>query len=253
MKHFFWLPIFLALSCFAAGCGKDEGSNSSCSKNVAITAVQPNTNPVGYEVLIKTSSFTSAAKVVFASVTATSRPGGQAGDIIAKVPAGVVGNVEITVEEGDCLARSGGFIASGALPTGVQPSLPNIIVPITTTPPPAGSIGNQWLNAAATLDISNNPEQSIILAEGIINGSIINFDESNSFEINKSVTNKVSGFANISTNQVLIIIDRTANGGSIEHFDGQFIVVPNSLPSTAILAMLLVSRETGRQLLIYRN
>lgn len=243
MKHFFWLPIFLALSCFAAGCGKDDGS--SCSKNATITAVQPNTNPLGYEVLLKTSGFTSAAKVVFGSVAAASRAGGEAGDIIAKVPAGVVGNVEIAVEEGDCLARSSGFTASGALPTGVQPSLPTIIVPTATVPSP-NNIPNFWRNAAQ--------ESTGISLQGAVQGGILQLD-ANSMEFdfnNASVeNNKVTGTININTNVIYLEVDRTPNGGSVERFDGKFIAVPDFLLLVAEKTILLVSRETGRQLLIY--
>ncbi|MCY7329021.1 MAG: hypothetical protein LH618_10760 [Saprospiraceae bacterium] len=243
MKNIFWVSTLVLVCGFIIGCGKDD-----CDKK--ISAVQPNTNPAGYEVLIKTNGFTSAAKVVFGTVTATSRAGGEGGDIIAKVPAGVSGsNVEISVEEGDCIARSSGFVVSGALPSGVQPSLPNIIVPTTTTPP--NNVGNQWINAATSFDINNVAQQTILIVEGTTIGSVINFDEVNSKEFIGSVTNPISGFANINTSQVQINIDRTASGGTIEHFDGQFIAVPNFLSAKAKYTILLVSRETGRQLLIY--
>ena len=250
MKNKFWLPVFLALGAFIAGCGKDE--NSACSKNVSVTAVQPNTNPAGHEVLLKTSGFSSAAKVVFGTVAATSRAGGESGDIIAKVPAGLSGNVEISVEEGDCIARSAGFIVSGSLPTGVQPSLSNIVIP---TPPASVSsdIGNVYVNAATTFDQFNNPEHTILIGKGTTVGSIINIDEPFSKENLKGVESLVSGFFNISTREVQIVIDRTVNGGIIEHFDGKFIAVPDFLPASAQVAVLLVSRETGRQLLIYKS
>ena len=244
MKHFFWLPALLALSCFAAGCGKGD---DSCSKNATITAVQPNNNPVGYEVLLKTSGFTPAAKVVFGSVAATSRAGGQAGDIIAKVPAGVVGNVEITVEEGDCLARSGGFVVAGALPSGVQSSLPNIIVPTPPATFPTGGIQNNWVNAA-----SADKSQGVHL-NGVLVGGITSLTESYEFDGNNPNfdNNPATGTANTNTNVIYLEIDRSAKGGSVERFDGQFIAVPNSLLTEAKTTILLVSRETGRQLIIY--
>ena len=144
MKNIFWLPALLVISIcvLTIGCKKDNCSNT-------ITTVQPNTNPVGYEVLIKTTGFTSAAKVVFGSVAATSRAGGESGDIIARVPTGLSGNVEISVEEGDCIKRSDGFVVLGSLPSGVQSSLPNIIVPTTTTVPLEG-LDNDWRNADTT-------------------------------------------------------------------------------------------------------
>lgn len=227
------------------GCDK-KGSAGNCLNNVSINAVQPNTNPAGYEVLIKAPGFTNAAKVFFGSVQATSRAGGESDDIIAKVPAGLSGNVEISVEEGDCIARSGGFIVSGSLPSGVQPSLPQIIIPVPATSISA-DIGNVYKNAAGT-----GFGQSIQIVKGDTNGDVITIDPS-SVEFINSVTNPVSGFVNINTNVVQLVIDRTANGGSIEHFDGQFIALPNPAVPGATAAILLVSRETGRQLLIFKS
>ena len=251
MKNKFWLPVFLALGALAAGCGKDE--NSACSKNVSVTAVQPNTNPAGHEVLLKTSGFSSAAKVVFGTVAATSRAGGESGDIIAKVPAGVSGNVEISVEEGDCIARSGGFIVSGGLPTDVQPSLPVIVVPTPTTTP-STNIPNFWPNAA-------NQNAGISL-QGSFVGQVFTLDPfdpstgagAQEFDFNNTYfnNNPVKGTLNTSTNVVYLEVDRTAKGGGVEHFDGEFIVMPPGLlPANATQAILLVSRETGRQLLLY--
>lgn len=247
MKNLFWLPVFLALGALAAGCGKDE--NSSCSKNVSVTAVQPNTNPAGHEVLLKTSGFSSAAKVVFGTVAATSRAGGEGGDIIAKVPAGLSGNVEISVEEGDCIARSAGFIVSGSLPTGVQSSLQTIIVPTTPTTFPTGNLQNNWKNAA-------KKTTGINLAINLVAG-FSNLD--NSFEFDEGTdpyfqNNPVTGTANTNTNVIYLEVDRTAKvGGTVEHFDGKFIVLPGFLvtESDKNYAVLLISRETGRQLLLY--
>ena len=155
------------------------------------------------------------------------------------------------MEEGDCIARSGGFVVSGTLPTDVQPALSDIVIPLPLTSDPSG-IGNVWINAASSFDNINNPEHTILIVEGTQVGDVINFDEAFSKENNKSVSNPVSGSANLITKQVQIVINRSSNGGDIEHFDGQFIVVPSFLPANAELAILLVSRETGRQLLIYR-
>jgi len=247
MKNTFWLFVLCTLcGLFFQNC-KDK-----CDDSVSVNAVQPNTNPVGYEVLLKTNGFSNpaSAKVVFGTVEASTRVGGAPGEIIAKVPAGLSGNVEISVEEGDCIARSGGFVVSGALPSGTQPSLPNIVisVPLAGTPP---GVGNLWINAATTFDVNGSPEQTILIVETPKVGDVINFDEDFSRESNKTVQNPISGFANLKTKHVEIVIDRTSNGGSIEHFDGQFIEVPSFLLTKAKYTILVASRETGRQLLIY--
>ncbi|MEO6037622.1 MAG: IPT/TIG domain-containing protein [Saprospiraceae bacterium] len=246
MKNASWLPVFFALCVPFIGCDK---GGKDCDKS--INAVQPNTNPAGYEVLIKTNGFSPAAKVVFGTVEATSRAGGESDDIIAKVPAGLSGNVEISVEEGDCIARSGGFLVSGSLPTGVQPSLPQIIVPSPLTNV-SSDIANVWTNAASTFDAGNNAEHTILIGVGTTVGNIINFEEPFSKETIKLVVSLVSGFANISTGEVQLTVDRTTHGGIVEHFDGHFVAKPNSVTVSGTSFILLVSRETGRQLLIYK-
>jgi len=238
-----------------AACLLFGNCKSSCDKTVAVLAVQPNTNPVGYEVLLKTEGFTNAATVVFGNVAAETRSGAESSDIIAKVPAGLSGNVEISVEEGDCIARSGNFIVTGALPTNVQPSLPIIIVPTPPASFPTQGIGNLWANAAGTFDASGNPDQSVLIVEGLVVGDVINFDPDFSVEFNSKDpnlnNNPVTGFANIKTGQVKMDIDRRLKGGIVEHFEGQFIAVPAFLPANTVCAMLLVSLETGRQLLLF--
>lgn len=244
MKNIFRLPALLVISICALtiGCKKDNCSNT-------INDVQPNTNPVGYEVVIRTTGFTPAAKVVFGSVEAASRAGGEGGDIIARVPAGLSGNVEISVEEGDCIKRSGNFVVGG-LPSGVQPSLQDIIIPTTQITTPTG-IGNRWINAATSRNADGEEEQYFQLNEGSSSGNTIIIDPS-SREFDKLVSNPVSGSANLTTRLVQILIDRTGNGGSNEYLEGHFVEVPDSAPAGATAAILLVSRETGRQLLLYR-
>lgn len=240
--------VLLVLSCFVWNC-----NNSECDKSV--DAVQPNSNPAGYEVLIKTGGFTDAAKVVFGTVEASTRAGGEAGELIAKVPAGLSGNVEISVDEGGCVARSAGFIVTGSLPGNVQPSLPVIVVP---TPPPAlptGGIENNWANAAS---IDANRSYGIHLVGDLTGTTTTPLD--GSFEYDFSVPNSfidqnpVTGYVKTSPNVVYLEIDRTGKpGGTVEHFDGQFIdrpVVPGVSFDQEQFFILLVSRETGRQLII---
>ena len=63
--------------------------------------------------------------------------------------------------------------------------------------------------------------------------------------------NPATGTANRKTNVIYLEVDRTLKGGSIERFDGLFIEVPSFLPPNAKYAILLASRETGRQMLLY--
>ena len=243
------LPALFTLFCAVFGL---ENCKDNCDNDVSIDAVQPHSSPAGYEVLLKTSGFsdTLKAKVFFGLVEAVTKPGGQPGEIITTVPHGLLGNIEISVEEEDCIGRSTEFAVTGSLPSNVQPSLVNIVIPVPLSGTPPTGIGNVWVNAASTFN-DNGAEQTIFIVEGTAIGDLINFDETQSVETNKSIKSPVSGFANLSTLEVQIVIDRTSNGGIIEHFDGQFIDKPGFLPITANYAILLVSRETGRQLLIY--
>ena len=243
MKNASWLPILFALCALSAGCKKGD---KDCGRS--INAVQPNTNPAGYEVLIKTNGFSPAAKVVFGSVEATSRAGGESDDIIATVPTGLAGNVEISVEEGSCIARSGGFIVSGSLPSGLQPTLHEIIVPTPVTSPPQ-QIDNFWTNAAT--------DTSGISIQGPLVSGIFTLD-STSHEFINSIPNidknKAVGTINTNSNVIYIEVDRRPNGGTVEHFDGQFIVTPSFLfnvKTSKPYAILLISRESGRQLVLY--
>ena len=237
------LALFTLLFCF-------ESCKDKCDKDVSIDAIQPNTNPAGYEVLIKTNDFTDAAKVVFGNIEADYRAGGKKGEIIATVPDGLSGNVEVSVEEGECIGRFDNFIVSGALPTDVQPSLPTIILPVPPSSFPTEGIQNNWVNAVADTTLLNFG----IHLNGTFSGGVFftSLDQSYEFSPNPIFDNlPATGWANTGTNTIYLEVDRTSIGGVIEHFDGLFVEPPSFLPSFAKWPILLTSRETGRQLLIY--
>ena len=241
-----FIPVISIIS-FALILGFSNCKDTTCS--TSIDSVLPNANPVDYEVLIKTSGISNTAKVVFGTVAAVSRPGGAAGEIIARVPAGLSGNVEISVEEGDCIARWAGFSVLGSLPGNIQPSLPDIIIPTPPVGLPTGGIENNWANAVS---LANNRNFGIHLV-GFLAGGITQLDNSYEYHSNNTSplsNNPVSGTINTNTNVVYLEIDRTAQpGGTVEKFDGQFIGVPSVLFNEK-WPILLVSRETGRQLII---
>lgn len=246
------IPVYLLFICicaFSLGC--DQCKNK-CSNEASISAVLPDNNPSGYEVVLKVSGLSQGAKVVFGTVEASSRPGAKSDEIIATVPSGVSGNVEISVEEGDCIARYGDFVVSGTLPNNVQPSLEQIIIPIPLGQGsfPTEGIQNHWVNAVA----DTNQRNFGIHLEGDFNfGDETSLD--GSYEFNSLNTtfddSPAIGTANNKTNVIYLEVDRRSKGGELEHFDGLFIEVPDFLPSFAKYAILLTSRETGRQLIIY--
>jgi hypothetical protein len=245
MKNKSLFPALLLLACFLIGF---NSCKDKCGQDVSINAIMPDSNPKGHEVLLKTTGFSDSVKVVFGKVEASWRPGGLAGEIIATVPDGLSGNVEVSVEEGDCIARSGGFLVSGVLPSDVQASLSNIIIPTTSSLAlPIDGFTNFWANAA-------NVSSGINIIDTTISGVIQLSQSSKEFDFGNSFfnANPVSGSVNLSTNVIYFAVDRTAKGGFVEHFDGLFIDPPqSSLPVEGKYAILLVSRETGRQLLLY--
>ena len=119
-----------------------------CGLQVSIDAVLPDNNPVDYEVLIKTEGFGDSVIVYFGNQQASLRQGDGIGEFIATVPNGLSGNVEVSVEEEDCIARFGNFVVTGALPSNVQPSLTNIVLPTTPSVLPTDGFTNFWPNAA---------------------------------------------------------------------------------------------------------
>lgn len=218
--------------------------SSNCEGDKSVESISPSANPPGYEVIIETKEFSSTAQVRFGNETADTRPG-EADQIIARVPAGLAGNVQVTVEEGACVARFDNFKVPGSLPGDLQPSLPDIILPVPA-PAPAGGFANAWLNAA-----DNTFNTGIQLGDD--GSGILSFPGSYEFHFGGNEFfngNPVSGTVDVANDKIYLEVDRTAKpGGTLEKFDGQFVVPPASI--TAQYAILLVSRQTGRQLLLY--
>lgn len=241
MKNIPAYLLFICICAFSLGC--DQCKNKCAS----VDAVLPDNNPSGYEVVLKVTGLSQSAKVVFGTVEASARPGAKSDEIIATVPSGVSGNVEISVEEGDCIARFGDFVVSSNVPGNVQPSFQQIVIPVPT-PFPDNYFGNEWKNAAP----GSTQRVSI---QGKLQGGVAQL-ESFSIELDDFNPffdgNPVKGNINNNTNTIYLEIDRSAKpGGFVEHFDGQFIEKPDFLPASSKPAMLLISRETGRQLLLY--
>lgn len=246
------IPVYLLFICI---CAFSLGCDQCKNKCASVDAVLPDNNPSGYEVVLKVSGLSQSAKVVFGTVEASARPGAKSDEIIATVPSGVSGNVEISVEEGDCIARFDDFVVSSNVPGNVQPSFEQIIIPVPT-PFPSSDFTNAWKNAAPGSTIA-------VFIQGILdNNGIAQIAEPNSNEFDSPPSpnspnpyfneNPVKGNINNNTNTIYLEIDRSAKpSGFVEHFDGQFIEKPDFLPTSSKPAMLLISRETGRQLLLY--
>lgn len=235
LSFLFFLAAFGGIA-FCISCKKNN-----CEGDKTIETIAPSSNPPGYEVIIGTKGFSSAAEVRFGNEVADTRTG-EANQIIARVPVGLAGNIQVTVEEGDCVARFDNFKVLGALPGDLQPSLPDIVLPSLPSSYP-DNFTNAWFNAA---------DPTFTTGIQLFDDGSGSFNYPDSFEFNFSGNsffndNPVSGTVNIATNKIHIEVDRTAkSGGTLEKFDGQFVVPP----ANAQHAILLVSRQTGRQLLL---
>lgn len=236
LSHILLLAAFGGISFFVS-CKKNN-----CEGDKTIESIAPSTNPPGYEVIIGTKGFSSAAQVRFGNEVADTRAG-EANQIIARVPAGLAGNVQVTVEEGDCVARFDNFKVLGTLPGDLQASLPDIVLPSPPTSYP-DNFTNEWKNAA------NQLTGIFLLDDGSGTGILTNsseFYDSPDSQFDFFKNNPVTGTVNVATNKIHIEVDRRGQtGGTIEKFDGQFVAPP----ANAQYAILLVSEQTGRQLLL---
>lgn len=235
--------LFLFLLTLVFACGKDE---KTCPGK-SITGISPNNNPVGYEVLLETEGFTDAAVVRFGQSVADSRAGGEAGQLIARVPTGLAGNVQVTVEEGDCLDRFDDFQVLGSYPGNLQPALQNILIAIPgSVPAPAVDFTNSWKNAA-----DSSQTAGFFLKDN--NDGIFNPAECNETPPNSSQTNPISGTYDLQQNKLVIVVQRPTADGGAEEYDGQFINKPAGVPNLPDrnFYLLFISRKTGRQVLLY--
>lgn len=237
-------------------------------------------NPTGYEVLIRTNPPTAlqGRKVYFDDVLAEKSRFIDGMGLAVTVPDGVdPGKVEMKIEDPDCLdfvaldfnVTTADFFQNN--PDYVFPPLPEIIIPMLPTDFPP-SIENAWLspqnldyclwfkfvpdsdgNCTQTLNPLTSFEQSTCGTSGVL------------YE-----ANHMSGFMD-SRNILHLSIERA--NGSLEEFEGQ-LINPNDAPeqyrawnSTGADCisglpsqykkrshmMLLTSKSTGRQLLIYQQ
>ena len=236
MKHY-WTLSALTLLTLGFAC-----KNKDCPNKVDL--VQPGENPPNYEVIIHPEGFSQQATVRFGQETAVTRPGAGT-DIIAKVPAGLRGSVEISLEENDCVGRSN-FIVLDSLPGAYGLSLQYVVLPSVPQTPPS-AIGNGWTNAV-------DAQHRFFLADSTgLDGSRYISEEASTEQHDTNLKlngNPVKGSWSVNPNKVHLVVDRTQNGGVVEAFDGQFI---NSYPSASSgnTFMLLTSKITGRQLVLY--
>ncbi|MBP6812268.1 MAG: hypothetical protein KA138_12150 [Saprospiraceae bacterium] len=238
--------------------------HSACNPDCnSLVNVQSSTslNPAGYEILITANPLSDlkGRKVFFGDVEARSVFHEGFG-LVVEVPEGVSGNLEIKMEDPDCLdvqtipfnVVDANFLLENM--DYVPPTPPDIIIPVVPISFPS-NVDNAWLSP-------DNPEYCLwftmykefeylidtatnkpaLDANGlpikIVTGETTLVDPHNSFEQatcgclrDFSVShlpyamNRMGGIVDKTNNVIEIYIDRTPIGGDIEHFSGKFIEI----------------------------
>lgn len=241
LNHF----LTILLCALLLACNQDD----NCDGTFTIESVVPNSNLPGSEILIKGEGLSADTEVRFAGQLAKTSFSAEKG-ITATVPKDVIGFLDLTVEEGNCLARTD-FEVLGALPVNWVASPTVIITPILPPNFPS-NINNQWFNyfdENHTLSIQPNTSSGCDIQPIVPD----EFENKESHTTNPFLDdNPISGYYDCPKGETLLIIDRIKKGGIIDTLDG-IIILPETVGednNTNSLYMLLISRITGKQLII---
>lgn len=239
----YFLTILLCALLLA--CNQDD----NCDGTFTIESVVPSSNLPGSEILIKGEGLSEDTEVRFAGQLAKTSFSEEKG-ITATVPKDVIGFLDLTVEEGNCLARAD-FEVLGALPVNWVASPTVIITPILPPNFPS-NITNNWIN------YFDNDHSLTLSQDGDCFGQEeqeIEFSTenhtTNPFLNNNPITGKY-----LCKDRILEInIDRTAKGGKVEMLTGSVIEAETigEDDSDGRAYMLLTSKITGRQYVFFRN
>lgn len=222
-------------------------NKDKCDTPIEIEELLPDNNPVGYEIQIIGTGFTQAAIVRFGTKTAVTRWYAEESALIAEVPSGLSGPVEVTVEEGDCIGRADFEVTSGQN-TDWPPSLANIVIPHPITNNFPTNFTNAWKNLADNL-------HGLQLDD---DGGTIEIDTtSNEYHFGGNEifdNNPITGTIDTIPNQIKLNIDRSIHGGINDVLEGYFIF-PSAEDNTLAYPFViwLQSKVSGRQFLLVQS
>lgn len=242
-KYSLFLLLFLTLAC---------NKDNDCDGTFTIESVLPNSNPAGSEVKISGTGFSKNSEVRFAGQLAKSSFTNENG-LVATVPNNVSGLVDLTVEDGGCLARTD-FEVLGTLPVNWVASPTVIVIPTFPATFP-DNISNEWVNY-----YDKNHTITIVQNEDCFGQTEVQLDSFSSSESHATNAflngNPISGTYKCSGERLItLVIDRTKKGGTIDTLDGN-IIQPETLGednNSGKKFMLLTSRGTGRQYVFFFN
>lgn len=229
-------------------CNQDD----DCGGTFAIEKVLPDNNPPGSEVSIVGTGFSNKSVVRFAGQIAKSSFSNEKG-LVAVVPNNVTGFLDLTVEEGDCLARTD-FEVLGTLPVNWVASPTVIVIPTFPQNFPS-NISNQWINY-----FDNDHILTIVQGDDCFGVDEVELSSSSCFESHSKNSflndNPITGiYQCVGERTVTINIDRRKKGAGIDTLEGS-IIEPESVGedgSDGKGYMLLTSKATGRQYVFFRN
>ncbi len=278
-KYFFVILSFLVL--LVTGCNPDcnpigfievPGNGFVQGQEILIKA-EPPSSLEGKDVLFSARSTASSA----GSVTVTAKESRYVPGVglLVKVPEGIEGaDVDLLIDDPDCgpitLGRpltvgDEAFFTNN--PDFIVPPNFNFVIPVSVPVfPPL--IRNAWLHPTITdyclwfrfvLDEDDN--ETITLCPATSRELNIGCESTNEFYHD----NPVYGIIDKHNNYINFFVDRTSKNAGIEEFEGQFIDIADSNPTSDAVPcqgnwvpgrsymMLLVSKQTGRQLIIYQQ
>lgn len=239
------LTLLLCIGLLA--CNQDD----DCDGTFTIESVVPQSNQPGSEILIKGEGFSEDTEVRFAGQLAKTSFSAEKG-ITAVVPNDVIGFLDLTVGEGNCLARKD-FEVLGALPVNWVAS-PTVIITPVLPPTFPSNISNQWINY-----YDNNHTLTLVQNDDCFGQNEAELDSFSSLEshITNSFLNNnpIAGGYQCQERILEISIDRTKKGGIIEMLAGSVIEAETigEDDSDGRAYMLLTSKITGRQYVFFRN
>ncbi|MFN7115574.1 MAG: IPT/TIG domain-containing protein [Saprospiraceae bacterium] len=232
------LSIIMLISC---------NQDNDCDGTFSIKSISPNKNLPGKEVKIEGTGFSQNTEVRFAGQLAKSTFTNE-NFLTAIVPNNVNGFLDLTVENGDCLARTD-FEVLGTLPANLAVASPVVIV-LPTIPvafPP--NISNQWINY---YDNAHKFQLTANSCNGITEQQILELT-AETHDTNEFLNdNPITGVYRCSS-RVYVEIDRTKKGGSIEKLNG-YIINASTIGesnSDGNTYMLFNSLVTGKQYVFF--
>lgn len=234
------LLLALLLALFSPAC-KDKCDTG----DFGITSLQPAANPAGYEIFIEAKGVTASTRVRFDEVDAASVKTAEGG-LIVKVPTGISGPVSLSIEEGSC-SDSKSFEVLGTYPGNVPAGPTTIIVPQAP-----GSIPTNVTNFYRNVFDSDHG-LNLFDPDSGTGTQIGQFSSESHFGGNEFFNNNpITGNVDVANNTFFLVIDRTSKtGGYKDTLTGNYIQkIPQSPDGT--VNVLLTSKRTGRQLVLYR-